>query len=299
MKLLLEAAQCFAPIDNFALKGGNAINLFTENMPRLSFDLDFAFCDGSLRREEALFCMRKELETVCRILTDRGLTCRLGNRPTDTKCSITKGQATVTVEVNTIFRGTLLPVLRRTLCQRAQTLSGRVFQVPVLDSDELFAGKFVATLDRQHPRDLYDVRRFWQRGQMLTKPLLDCFIVYLVASNRPAHEVLFGPDRLDERLFYAVTQATLIESCSWSDLKCVRQKLQKEIVSSLTEDHRRFLFSMTKAEPCWNLLPFEGLQKMPAVKWKLENLKKLKESNRLKFEEQAEALEKGFERFDR
>ncbi|MDO4937468.1 MAG: nucleotidyl transferase AbiEii/AbiGii toxin family protein [Sutterellaceae bacterium] len=297
IELLLAVAEGFATGSNFVLKGGNAINLFVENMPRVSFDLDYVFCDSSLARAEALARIDNDLKSVCRTLTEEGFRCFMNNAPTEAKCVISRGKASVKVEVNTVFRGTLKPVCLRSICPRAEDIFRRPLQVSVLDTDELYAGKFVAALDRQHPRDFYDVRRFWQRGEAVTESLLDCFVVYLAASNRPAHEVLFGPDRLDEGLFHRVTEPTLFEPSKWDDLKEVRCKLKKEIISKMTPQHRRFLVSVTRAQPQWELLPFAGLSSLPAIQWKLRNLKKLAETNSAKFEAQGSALEDGFATF--
>ena len=40
VQLLLEAAPAVFVESPFAMKGGTAINLFSENMPRLSVDID-------------------------------------------------------------------------------------------------------------------------------------------------------------------------------------------------------------------------------------------------------------------
>jgi hypothetical protein len=40
----------------------------------------------------------------------------------------------------------------------------------------------------------------------------------------------------------------------------------------LTQEHKRFLLALKQGEPDWNLLPFENIHDLPAVKWKLRNL---------------------------
>src|SRR3546814_11292847 len=66
--------------------------------------------------------------------------------------------------------------------------------LPVLAPDELYARKLVAALERQHPRDLFDVWQLFQTGG-LTDVMVECFVVYLAGHNRPTHEVLFGNDK--------------------------------------------------------------------------------------------------------
>jgi predicted nucleotidyltransferase component of viral defense system len=53
--LLAVAPAVFRPL-RFALKGGTALNLFVQDMPRLSVDIDVVFTDHTLDREAALKC---------------------------------------------------------------------------------------------------------------------------------------------------------------------------------------------------------------------------------------------------
>jgi hypothetical protein len=58
----------------------------------------------------------------------------------------------------------------------------------------------------------------------------------------------------------------------------------------------RFLFSVLECDPEWNLIQLKHLKDMPAVRWKIQNLQKLKASNPRKFQQQAAALRDGFEK---
>lgn len=48
---------------------------------------------------------------------------------------------------------------------------------------------------------------------------------------------------------------------------------------------------MVRAEPRWELMPFEHLTDLPAVRWKLQNLEKLKARNPREFADQHEQLQ--------
>ncbi len=52
----------------------------------------------------------------------------------------------------------MLPRQQRALTPSAQAMFTSDIQVPVLATEELYGGKLVAALDRQHPRDLFDVQ---------------------------------------------------------------------------------------------------------------------------------------------
>jgi len=50
--------------------------------------------------------------------------------------------------------------------------------------------------------------------------------------------------------------------------------------SKLTENHRRFLIGFKEGKPDWSLLPFEGIEELPSVKWKMINLARMEERKR-------------------
>jgi hypothetical protein len=120
---------------------------------------------------------------------------------------------------------------------------------------ELYAGKLVAALDRQHPRDLFDVQ-LMLAGSGWSEPLLDCFVVYLAAHNRPTHEVLFprekALDTVFENEFVGMTSAPV----SVDQLLATRQRMMRELPRVLHPRHRQFLLSIVRAEPQWDLLPY-------------------------------------------
>ena len=145
------------------MKGGTAINLFVRDMPRLSVDVDLAFTRLDLARAEALQAIATGLIEIAAALERQGLRARAsgpGNSP-ERKLYISGDSArgsgpTVTVEVNTVLRGTVLPTEIRELAKVAQDQFGQYVAAPVLAAAELYGGKLVAVLDRQHPRDLFD-----------------------------------------------------------------------------------------------------------------------------------------------
>jgi hypothetical protein len=73
-------------------------------------------------------------------------------------------------------------------------------------------------------------------------------------------------------------------------LERARTRLRKELSEKLTVAHRRFLLSVADGQPEWELMGFSHLREMPALRWKLQNLAKLRSANTRKFEHQAAAL---------
>lgn len=66
--------------------------------------------------------------------------------------------------------------------------------IPVVSLEDVYGGKLVAALDRQHPRDVFDVMQLFAH-EGITPGIRRAFVVYLASHNRPVHEVLFPPLR--------------------------------------------------------------------------------------------------------
>ena len=67
-------------------------------------------------------------------------------------------------------------------------------------------------------------------------------------------------------------------------------RLLKELPQQLTQAHRDFLLSLVQGDPAWDLMPMPHLRELPAIKWKLMNLAKLKKSSAKRFEAQHQLL---------
>jgi hypothetical protein len=72
-------------------------------------------------------------------------------------------------------------------------------------------------------------------------------------------------------------------------------EIQTKLPNALTQAHRDFLLSLVKLEPAWELMPFKNLRHLPALRWKLQNLTKLRATNRARFSSQFVALSEKFE----
>ena len=202
-RLLTDIAPTVFASGRFALKGGTAINLFLRAMPRLSVDLDLVFVDHRRPRTAALTEINEALRDIRSSLASRGF--RVQARSTtdlgETKLLVHRDSLVVKVEVNTVMRGTIHPVQSRSLTTAASDLLLADVDVPLLADDEIYGGKLVAAMDRQHPRDLFDVMQLFEHGG-ITPGIRRAFVVYLASHHRTLHEVLFPP-RKDIALAYA------------------------------------------------------------------------------------------------
>ncbi len=159
----------------------------------------------------------------------------------------------------------------------------------MLAESELYGSKLVAALDRQHPRDFFDVHGLFE-STGLTPEIVECFVCYLSGHNRPVHEVLFSRD-LDLSLPYeSEFQGMTRNDVKLGELLSTRDRLRTELPSMLTESQKLFLVGLTTGEPDWALMECPHLKEMPAIRWKQENLLRLKKLNPAKFLFQAEEL---------
>ena len=290
-RLLIQVAPLVFVDDQFGLKGGTAINLFLRDMPRLSVDLDLVFTDHTVGRQDALARINAAIREAAERLRARGLEVYVPETGAhgETKLMVRRGASEVKVEINTVMRGTVHPVRRANLTPVARDTLLAELEIPVLSAEDVYGGKLVAALDRQHPRDLFDVMELFAH-EGITPGIRRAFIVYLASHNRPVHEVLF-PELRDiqmdyERNFVGMTSqpielAALLET---------RARMIRELHAGLDADERRFLLSLVKAEPEWKLLGIPHMSELPAVRWKLQNLARLQRERAEQFELQYTTL---------
>ncbi|MBO7827393.1 nucleotidyl transferase AbiEii/AbiGii toxin family protein [Burkholderia pseudomallei] len=298
VRLLLHIAPDVFTNDLFAMKGGTAINLFVQNMPRLSVDIDVVYVPRQTLRDEALAAIQQELAAVEQRLAPQGLRTRLigSKNLSDTKLLVENETSQVKIEVNTVFRGTVLSVERHALCARTTEQFATELELPVLAPNELYGGKLVAALDRQHPRDLFDVWQLYQSGG-LTERMIECFVVYLAGHNRPIHEVLFGRDKNITRDYDSGFVGMTETPCSLDTLLEVRRHLRQDLPARLTPAHRQFLLGLARGEPDWSLLTVPHVAELPALRWKLANLDTFRQRRPAVFAQHIEELEAAFARY--
>lgn len=159
--LLLQVLPYVAKEKIFALKGGTAINLFIRDMPRLSVDIDLTYLPLDTRDE----ALKNIQEGLNRIKTDieRNLTnVKVHTVPlngeTDVKLNVQSKNAQIKIEVNTITRGNVFPTEFMQVVESVQDEFGKFAAINVVSLAELYGGKICAAIDRQHPRDVFDVK---------------------------------------------------------------------------------------------------------------------------------------------
>jgi predicted nucleotidyltransferase component of viral defense system len=291
-RLLTQVAPLVFADKVFALKGGTAINLFVRDIPRLSVDLDLVFIDYRLERNDALARINEAMRSAVDRLKKRGFQTHSATVADagETKLFVRRDKLEVKVEVNFVLRGTVHPIRTASLTPKAKEALLADLELPVVSLEDLYGGKLVAALDRQHPRDLFDVMQlFLHEG--ITPGIMRSFVVYLASHNRPIHEVL-SPSLRDisgehDNTFRGMTA----EPVELEALLSARERMIAELQAGLNANEREFLLSLARNEPKWALIGIEHLEQLPGIRWKLMNLGQLAKVNPKKLKVQARELE--------
>ncbi len=296
VRLLVQVLPYIFADDAFALKGGTAINLFYRDLPRLSVDIDLTYLPIE-DRETSLRKIDDSLDRIMGSITETGRfrAQRIaGGGNNDTRIQVSDGAANIKIETSPVTRGTILPPQNMVTCDAVTDQFGFA-EIPVVSFEDLYGGKLHAALDRQHPRDLFDIKLLYE-NEGLTDDLFRLFMVYVASSGRPMHELLSSTTPLNEALYDAEFVGMTREEVSLEELQRARTRLHEDIKAGLTGDVAEFLLTLHDAEPDFNLIGLPDAAQLPAVRWKLLNLEKLKSQNAEKHREQRMALEDLFDR---
>ncbi len=291
VSLLLDILPIVAKRKCFALKGGTALNLFIWEMPRLSVDIDLVYLPISDRDEAFkdisanLTIIKDELEKILRIkvvLTDNA------------KLVCSKGGTIVKVEVNTIIRGSLFDVEEIEVVDAVQDEFGKFAAISVLNKAEIYGGKICAALDRQHPRDIFDVSKILDEGKGdFNEKIKEAFMFYLLSHNRPINEILFS--RINKKAdFKNQFEGMAKEKFDYEDFIKISKLLREKISNLFSDNDKKFILSFKRGKPEWSLF-VKDISQYPSIKWKLANINNLIDSNPAKYREMYDKLERVWE----
>ncbi|OKO74518.1 nucleotidyl transferase AbiEii/AbiGii toxin family protein [Bradyrhizobium sp. NAS96.2] len=290
--LLIETIPFVAAEPNFALKGGTAINLFHRDMPRLSVDIDLTYLPVAPRPESLAAidaAMRRMAAAIRKGLPGARVTEVVNAREKIvTKLTVQQGDAQIKIEVTPVIRGCVFEPELRDVSPSVEETFGFA-QMKVVSFADLYAGKLVAALDRQHPRDLFDVRDLLA-NEGITDDLRKAFIVYLISHDRPISEVVV-PRRKDiGHEFTHGFAGMTADQVTLDELLEAREMLIAELAGKMPQAHKDFLIGFKRGEPDWSLLGDAGAAELPAVRWKQINLDNLPAEHRAKLVAQLEEV---------
>lgn len=275
--LLLQVIPFVAKEGCFALHGGTGINLFVRNMPRLSVDIDLTY----IPIEDRSISMEKINDALGRIKAalERQISpIKVNHQKAFLKLQISVSEAQIKLEVNQGMRGLIFPTENRVLCEAAQEQFDVFCTTPVVALGQLYGGKLVAALDRQHPRDLFDVQ-YLLEATNFTQEITTGFLYALVSSNRPVVEVLF-PNFIDQSLTFTTQfEGMTNETFTYHDFEKTRKAMVKLLHNTITDTDKEFLLQFENGTPDWTFYNFKDY---PSVQWKLQNILKLKQEHPVK-----------------
>lgn len=162
------------------LKGGTAINFSYFDYPRLSVDLDFNFIGGisKIEKDEKKPKVRRALGDIFKFKKYRVIE-DTRNYALDTYfLAFTNSVGNtdrIKVEVNYLSR---IPILDAEKRNFSHPFSENKLKVNTLKAEELFAGKFVALLDRGAARDLYDIYNLIKTNLQLNEALMKKLFIF-------------------------------------------------------------------------------------------------------------------------
>jgi predicted nucleotidyltransferase component of viral defense system len=275
-RLLIQVLPLIERYPVFALKGGTAINFFLRDMPRLSIDIDLTYTRVD-DRNTALTAIGDALEglkaDIERLIADSTVTAKKLQGRIITLMVKAKN-IMIKIEPNLVLRGTVFEPKKLSLTKAVEDLFGMTASVRILAEAEIYGGKICAALDRQHPRDLFDIKLLLE-NEGITEMIRKSFIIHLVSHDRPMAELL-NPNLVDlGKTFNADFEGMTVMKVSREELEDARNNLVKTIREGLTDTERQFILSIKKGDPDWALIGLEGVNRLPAIQWKLLNIKRM------------------------
>lgn len=237
--LLVRILPTITEEECFALKGGTAINLFVRDLPRLSVDIDLTYLPVKERGESL-----EEISAGLRRISDRlkiaDKRIRIGETADNggfvRKLVVRDPTAMVKIEVTPVLRGCVYAPELRHVSPSVEEAFGFA-EARVVSFADLYGGKLVAALDRQHPRDLFDVRDLLAY-EGFTDEVRIAFLIYLASHDRPMAEVITPPHKdiaeVYERHFFGMTGDTV----PLAELVATRERMITELIGDMPRRHR-------------------------------------------------------------
>ena len=291
VKLLIDVLPYVAKEECFALKGGTAINLFYNNLPRLSVDIDLTYI-GFESRDIACANINNALKRIADDLNAKGYIANVQGNDIEKKIICSNQHAKIKIEPNYIIRGYIEKPKTLEVCENVEDEFGYV-QIQVISKKELYGGKICAALDRQHPRDLFDIKELLERDG-INEELVKGFIAMLLSHDKPLHETLNPNIKNQTEIFEKQFQGMTNKKFSYIEHEQTLNNLIN-IIKEKILPYKQPLLDFVSLKGNLSDFKINNLEKLPAIKWKIKNLQKLQSMNIKKFEEQYNQLYKYFE----
>ena len=288
--LLIQIMPSVYRIKEFAVHGGTAINLFHKNMPRYSVDIDLTYLPLK-DREQSLQEINTRLLELKQHIEKTIVGIKVTPKLDVWKLLCVKDGAIVKIEVNGTKRGVIGNIEVKSLCAKAQQEFEMTCLARIVPFTQLYGGKIAAALSRQHPRDLFDYKLMEIES---FNEIKDGLMFCLLGSDKPIIESLqpnpiIQQEALDNQ-FEGMTDIPF----TYNDFEETRKNLIEKVNKIFTDVDKEFLISFEQGTPEWSKFALGDVSNYPSVKWKLQNILILKETNPEKYKSGVEKLSSYF-----
>lgn len=280
----------------FALKGGTAINLFIRDMPRLSVDIDLTYIpiedrNASLSKIDS--ALKRIGKNIARYIPGTRVTANtMHNTSYCNRIQVWGENAIIKIEVTPVLRGSIHPVAVHKLSQAVEEIFGSA-EMRLLHFSDLYGGKICAALDRQHPRDLFDIKNLLSEGG-ISEDLKNCFLIYLISHNRPMAELLDPTPQDINSMYLNEFVGMTREKVDVEELYLARDMLLSQIHELLNEKDKIFLLSVKNGTPNWSIFAYPEVANLPAIQWKMHNISQMQSKKKdLSFTKLERILQQG------
>jgi predicted nucleotidyltransferase component of viral defense system len=288
--LLLKIIPSVYKIEEFAIHGGTAINLFHKNMPRYSVDIDLTYLPLK-NREKSLQEINTRLLELKQYIEKTIVGIKIIPKFDVWKLSCVKDGATVKIEVNGTKRGVIGDIEIKRLCSKAQQEFDMACLARIVPFTQLYGGKIAAALSRQHPRDLFDYKLMEVESFDVIK---DGLMFCLLGSDKPIIESL-QPNLVNQKeVLDNQFEGMSSIQFTYSDFEETRRDLIEKVNRLFNNEDKEFLISFEQGDPEWSKCCLGNVSDYPSVKWKLQNILKLKETHLEKYKYGIEKLSSCF-----
>jgi hypothetical protein len=254
-------------------------------MPRLSADIDLTYLPVQPRPQslKSIDAAMKALAKGIRKSIEGAQVNEAKTENTVTTLYVNAKGVQIKIEVTPVLRGSVFEPEVRRVSEAVEQEFGFA-EIPVVSFADLYAGKIVAALDRQHPRDLFDGRDLLA-NEGISNELRDAFLVYLLSHDRPIHEVVAPTRKKLDTEFANSFDGMTDDVVTLGDLEKAREALIEGIIGGMLAAHRKFLVAFVEGKEDWKSIAVSHAAKLPAIKWRQLNLEKLSAERRAELAE--------------
>ncbi len=284
VKILINVLPTINKYREFAIKGGTAINFFIFNVPRLSIDIDLCYLpiesrETTFKKINAL--IRDISGSIKKRFPEYTINLTKNGKAEIYKLIVSGNNNSVKIEPNELLRGSVKEPEIRRIRKEVATIINLFPEAQILSISDIFGGKICAALDRQHPRDLFDIHIMFENN-IFNEEVKKVFFIYLIQSGRPISEML-DPNKLDiSKPFKNEFSGMVNKDITIDQLYSTREKLVNTINRKINPKEREFLLSVKRGNPDWDKLELGDFSHLPGVRWKLQNIQKMSKTKKIK-----------------